>query len=387
MATIQTRPTARTSISVVGSRVHNLKNIDVELPRDQLIVVTGLSGSGKSSLAFDTIYAEGQRRYMESLSSFAKRFVSQIEKPDVDFVHGLSPVVSIEQKTIARNPRSTVGTLTDISSYLNLLFATIAEGHCPYTDEDVPSLSSSQILEHLLDLPEGTQVELRAPIFEVYGEEPSFIFTEVRKQGCREVLVNEEWVDLSEDVPNSLPPDPILFAVVDRLTISNSVEKQLKAAIDHCLRVGDSLLTVGLVDTPAGTQKRFFKKFGSSTHHLVYGGIEPAFFGFNNPEAACRTCGGIGTAKVTHRDLLITNPERSIRKGCFLKDAFTYNPDNHQGYVVYAVSQDHGIDLEKPWQDLTTEQQDLILYGPGQPFPTSDSTGRETEERAMVAMA
>jgi excinuclease ABC subunit A len=184
------RPTPRTTIAVQGARVHNLKNVSLELPRDSLIVVTGLSGSGKSSLAFDTIYAEGQRRYMESLSSFARRFVGQVSKPDVDFVFGLSPVISIEQKTISSNPRSTVGTMTDIASYLNLLFATIAEGHCPRTAERVPVRSANQILEAILSLPEGAEVELRAPVFRVYGEELDFVFTEVRKKGCRQLYVD-----------------------------------------------------------------------------------------------------------------------------------------------------------------------------------------------------
>src|SRR5829696_50777 len=163
------RPAPRTTIAVQGARVHNLKNVSLELPRDRLIVVTGLSGSGKSSLAFDTIYAEGQRRYMESLSTYAKRFVAQVAKPDVDFIFGLSPVISIEQKTLTNNPRSTVGTMTDIASYLNLLYATIGQAHCPRTGEATPSRSSSQILEALLALPEGTAIELRAPVFKVYG--------------------------------------------------------------------------------------------------------------------------------------------------------------------------------------------------------------------------
>ena len=179
------KPRARTTIAVQGARVHNLKNISLELPRGRLIVITGLSGSGKSSLAFDTIYAEGQRRYMESLSTYAKRFVSQVAKPDVDFVYGLSPVISIEQKTIGSNPRSTVGTMTDIASYLNLLFATIAEPHCPRTSERVFSRTPNQILEAILALPEGSEVELRAPVFTVYGEELDFVFTEIRKKGCR----------------------------------------------------------------------------------------------------------------------------------------------------------------------------------------------------------
>jgi excinuclease ABC subunit A len=181
---------ARTTIAVQGARVHNLKNISLEIPRDRLIVVTGLSGSGKSSLAFDTIYAEGQRRYMESLSSYAKRFVAQVAKPDVDFVFGLSPVISIEQKTLTNNPRSTVGTMTDIASYLNLLFATIGQAHCPRTGEPAPSRSSSQILEAILSLPEGTDIELRAPVFKIYGEDLEVVFTEVRKKGCRRLIID-----------------------------------------------------------------------------------------------------------------------------------------------------------------------------------------------------
>src|SRR5258705_2796988 len=180
----------RTTIAVQGARVHNLKNISVEIPRDKLIVVTGLSGSGKSSLAFDTIYAEGQRRYMESLSSYAKRFVAQVAKPDVDFVFGLSPVISIEQKTIANNPRSTVGTMTDIASYLNLLFATIASPHCPRTGEPAPSRTSNQILEAILALPEGAEIELRAPVFKVYGEELDVVFTAVRMNGSRRRFID-----------------------------------------------------------------------------------------------------------------------------------------------------------------------------------------------------
>ena len=364
------RPPLRTSIAVQGARVHNLKNVSVEIPRDQLTVVTGLSGSGKSSLAFDTVYAEGQRRYMESLSSYAKRFIAQVEKPDVDFVYGLSPVVSIEQKTIGRNPRSTVGTLTDIASYLNLLFATIGDGFCPYTDEPVPVKTASQILESVLKLPEGAEVELRAPIFQVYGEDPEFIFNEVRKLGCRYVDIDAAGassplrVDLAESVPDALPGDPKLSAVVDRFVLVPGVEKQLKAGIEHALRVGDSLMSAAVV---GGASKKhaasFAKTFGSATHALVYGDIVPDFFMFNNPESACRTCGGIGTDKRTHPDLLITNPERSIREGCFLRDAFNYRPDNHRGYSLYSLSRKYGFDLDAPWRDLDEKARDIVLYG------------------------
>ena len=354
----------RTSIRVQGARVHNLKNITVEIPRDQLTVVTGLSGSGKSSLAFDTVYAEGQRRYMESLSTYAKRFIAQVEKPDVDFVFGLSPVVSIEQKTIARNPRSTVGTLTDISSYLNLLFATIGEGFCPYTDEPVPIKTSGQILEALLALPNGAEVELQVPVFQVYGETPEFIFNEVRKLGCRFVDIDGERVDLTDNVPEALPGDPKITAVVDRLAIGPEVERQLKAAIEHALRVGDSLMSAAVVGgVPKSEARKFARRFGSLEHALVYGDIVPDFFMFNNPESACRTCGGIGTDKRTHPALLITNPERSIREGCFLRDVGNYKPDTHRGYTIYSLAQEKGFSLDTPWRELSEEARQLLLYG------------------------
>src|SRR5688572_12804303 len=240
-AAMSRRPAARTSISVQGARVHNLKNVSVEIPRDSLVVVTGLSGSGKSSLAFDTIYAEGQRRYMESLSSFAKRFIAQVTKPDVDFVFGLSPVISIEQKTLANNPRSTVGTMTDISSYLNLLFATIGEPHCPRTGEAAPNRTSSQILEAILSLPEGTEIELRAPVFKIYGEELDYVFTELRKKGCRRLIVDGRLVDISNHVEADSadadgrsgkadsPSGTTIDAIVDRFIVSRKHEKAIKA--------------------------------------------------------------------------------------------------------------------------------------------------------------
>src|SRR6202049_4800316 len=225
------RPAARTTIAVQGARVHNLKNVSLEIPRDSLVVVTGLSGSGKSSLAFDTIYAEGQRRYMESLSSYAKRFVAQVAKPDVDFMFGLSPVISIEQKTIASNPRSTVGTMTDIASYLNLLYATIAQPHCPRSGEPTPSRTASQILEAILSLPEGAEIELRAPVFQQYGEELDFVLTEVRKKGCRLLIVDGKPVDISAEVELDESKVKNMDAVVDRFVVSRKHEKAVRAGI------------------------------------------------------------------------------------------------------------------------------------------------------------
>src|SRR2546428_13827533 len=269
----RSKTAARKTIAVQGARVHNLKNISLEIPRDSLIVVTGLSGSGKSSLAFDTIYAEGQRRYMESLSSFAKRFVAQVAKPDVDFVFGLSPVISIEQKTIANNPRSTVGTMTDIASYLNLLFATIGQPHCPRTGEPTPSRTASQILEAILALPEGTEIELRAPVFKVYGEELDFVFTEVRKKGCRRLIVDGKALDISEQVELDESKVRDMDAVGDRLVVSRKHEKGIKAAIASTLLVGDGLMQ-GHVVKGAGKAEaeRVYRGLWSRGHPLVYGG-------------------------------------------------------------------------------------------------------------------
>jgi excinuclease ABC subunit A len=355
---------ARTTIAVQGARVHNLKNISVEIPRDSLVVVTGLSGSGKSSLAFDTIYAEGQRRYMESLSSFAKRFVAQVSKPDVDFVFGLSPVISIEQKTIASNPRSTVGTMTDIASYLNLLFATIGQPHCPRTGEPTPGRTSSQILEAILSLPEGTEIELRAPVFKVYGEELDFVFTEVRKKGCRRLIVDGKPVDISQQIELDESSIQHMDAVVDRFQVSRKHEKAIKAGIASTLLVGDGLLQVHVGKGASRTQAdQFYRALCSPTHHFVYGDIGPDFFMFNNPESACRTCGGLGVDKVTHPELLIPDPKRSILGGCFVREAFKYNPDTWDGRMMFSLSQALGFALDARWCDLRDDVRQTILYG------------------------
>ena len=358
------RAAVRTSVAVQGARVHNLKNVSVEIPRDSLVVITGLSGSGKSSLAFDTIYAEGQRRYLESLSSFAKRFVAQVTKPDVDFVFGLSPVISIEQKTIASNPRSTVGTMTDIASYLNLLFATIGEAHCPRTGERVPVRSASQILEAILSLPEGTEIELRAPVFKVYGEELDFVFTELRKKGCRRLIVDGKPYDLSEQLALEASEVRHMDVVVDRFIVSRTHEKAIRAGIASTLLVGDSLMQVhvsgGADRKPV---ERFYGALCSRTWHFVYGDIGPAFFVFNKPESACRTCGGLGVDKLTHPELLVPDPDRSIAGGCFVREAFKYNPDTWDGRMMFSLATALGFGLNVPWKDLPESDRHSILYG------------------------
>jgi excinuclease ABC subunit A len=355
---------ARTTIAVQGARVHNLKNVSLEIPRDSLVVITGLSGSGKSSLAFDTIYAEGQRRYMESLSSYAKRFVAQVAKPDVDFVFGLSPVISIEQKTLTSNPRSTVGTMTDIASYLNLLYATIGQPHCPRTGEPVPSRSSSQILDAILSLPEGATIELRAPVFKVYGEDLEYVFTDLRKKGCRTLIVDGKTVDLSTDVQLDEATVRHMDAVVDRLVVGRRHEKAIKAGIASALLVGDGLLQVQVTGGASKAETaRFYERVCSPTHHLAYGDIGPAYFVFNDPESACRTCGGLGVDKLTHPDLLIPDSKRSIAGGCFVGEAFKYNPDTWDGRMMYSLSKALPFRLDVPWKDLPETTRQAILYG------------------------
>jgi excinuclease ABC subunit A len=349
---------------VQGARVHNLKNISLEIPRDQLIVITGLSGSGKSSLAFDTIYAEGQRRYMESLSSFARRFVSQVAKPDVDFVFGLSPVISIEQKTIANSPRSTVGTMTDIASYLNLLYATIGEPHCPRTGEPTPSRTSSQILEAILSLAEGTEIELRAPVWKVYGEELDYVFNEVRKKGCRHLVIDDAAIDISENVELDEASVRDMDAIVDRFVVSRRHEKAIKAGIASTLLVGDGLMQIHIIKgTSKADAQRFYRSQCSTTHHFIYGDIRPDYFVFNLPESACRTCGGLGVYKLTHPELLVPDTRRSILGGCFVREAFRYNPDTWDGRVMYSLSKALSFSLDTPWQDLPATVRDAILNG------------------------
>ena len=358
------RPVARTTVAVQGARVHNLRNVSVEIPRDSLVVVTGLSGSGKSSLAFDTIYAEGQRRYMESLSSYAKRFVAQVAKPDVDFVLGLSPVISIEQKTVSSNPRSTVGTMTDISSYLNLLYATIGQARCPWSGERAPTRTASQIGEVLLSLPRGTEVELRAPVFRIYGEDLDVVFTEVRKKGCRTLLVDGRALDLSAEHDLDASDVSQMAALVDRFVIGKSHEKAIKAGVGATLLVGDSLMQVHIGKGASKAEaQRFYDALCSPTHHFVYGDIGPDYFVFNNPESACRTCGGLGVDKLTHPELLIPDPKRSIAGGCFIREAFKYNPDTWDGRVMYSLSQARRFSIDTPWNDLPQKARDAILFG------------------------
>jgi excinuclease ABC subunit A len=342
---------------VQGACEHNLKNVSLEIPRDQFVVFTGVSGSGKSSLAFDTIYAEGQRRYLDSLSSFVRHFVDQVQKPKVAFVHGLSPVVSIGQKTVTRSPRSTVGTMTDIAGYLNLLFATVGEGHCPYCNEVLPLRTVLQITERIMALPTGTQVELRAPLFPIYGEDLDFLFTEVRKRGHRTIYIDGIPHNLADTIEIDETRPHRMEVVVDTVRVRPHLEKSIRAAVEASLSIGEKFLSVHL---PDGER---LADFGCSQHGFCTGGISSEDLMFNNPQSACRTCLGLGTYMQVHPDLLVPDKRRSIVGGAFIPQAYRYNRDTWDGKMVYSLSLNYGFSLEVPFSELSPQAVDTLFYG------------------------
>jgi excinuclease ABC subunit A len=356
----------RTTVAIQGAREHNLKNISLEIPRDQLTVITGLSGSGKSSLAFDTIYAEGQRRYMESLSTYAKRFIAQVAKPDVDFMFGMSPVISIEQKTVGKNPRSTVGTMTDISSYLNLLYSTVGVAHCPFCDSEIPVRTKTQVLEQLLTLPEGTVVELRAPAWKVYGEDYNYLFAEIRKKGYRRLLLDGKEIDIAEDHDLDATDEHDMEVIVDKIIVRRGIDKQILSAIANATMIGDHFVKAHVLKCPTkGAAEQFYKSFGCPKHHLLVSDLVPEFFMFNAPFSACRTCMGLGTYMQTHPDLLVPDQTRSIKGGCFVREAFNYNPDNWDGRTMFSLTEHYKFSLDTPWNKLPEKIRDILLNGTG----------------------
>src|SRR4029079_482861 len=254
----------RTTIQIRGARENNLRNVNVEIPRDRLVVVTGVSGSGKSSLAFDTLYAEGQRRLLASMSTFAKRFVGQLKKPDVDFVNGLSPVVSIDQKTVGSNPRSTVGTMTDISDYLRMLFATMGTPHCPLCGEALVIRTPHQMTEHLLSLPRGTEVEVRAPVYKIHGEDYEYLFEQIRVNGYRRARIDGKPRDLGEHIELDEDQEHSVEAVIDSFVVGPGIDQQVVTSLEHGLKLGDGLLGFHVTKPKRQTDE----------HKKVHGGFE-----------------------------------------------------------------------------------------------------------------
>lgn len=355
----------RKTILIEGARENNLRDVRVEIPRDQLVVITGVSGSGKSSLAFETLYAEGQRRLMESMSSYAKRFVSQLKKPDVDFVSGLSPVISIDQKTISKNPRSTVGTMTDISDYLRMLFATVGQPRCPLCEEAVPPLTPHQMLEHLLALPPGTEVEVRAPVLPIYGEDLTHLAEQIRSKGYRHARIDGQRVDLGEDLDDFDPDtEHRVEAIVDRFVISESIDKQVIASLEHGLVLGDGFLGFHLLDgLSAQTIDTFHRGFGCSAHRVVAGAMHHGAFTFNDASGACVTCSGLGTYLRVHPPLLVPDPSRTLGDGAIVKEAFNHDKNSWGGRWLHSLSQHYGFSLDVPFHALDDGVVDILFYG------------------------
>ncbi len=350
-------------IIIRGAREHNLKNINLEIPRDKLVVFTGLSGSGKSSLAFDTIYADGQRRYMESLSSYARQFLGQMEKPDVDSIEGLSPAISIDQKTTSKNPRSTVGTVTEIYDYLRLLYARIGTPHCPVCGREIVQQTVDQITEQILALPEGTKLQLLAPIVRGRKGEYTKELEQAKKSGYVRVRVDGSIYDLSEKIKMDKNKKHSIEIVVDRLVVRESIRSRLADSIETATALTDGLV---LFDIIGGEEQLFSLSYACPEHGISVEELTPRMFSFNNPYGACETCTGLGVFAEFDPELLMPNKSLSIQEGGFKVLGWNWkDPKSVANMYANALHEAYGVPLDVPLKKLTKEQRDLFLYGTG----------------------
>ena len=349
---------AQDKIVVRGAREHNLKNIHLEIPRDKLVVITGLSGSGKSSLAFDTIYAEGQRRYVESLSAYARQFLEQMEKPDVDTIDGLSPAISIEQKTTSRNPRSTVGTVTEIHDYLRLLFARVGRPHCPECGKEIKSQTVQQIVDQVLALPAGTRLQILAPI--VRGRKGEFRkeFEHLRKSGYVRVKVDGTVRELSEEIFLDKNKKHTLEVLVDRLVVKENIPKRLADSLATALHLSEGIVKVEMA---SGEELVFSEKFACVDCGISLPEISPRMFSFNNPYGACPQCDGLGTKMYFDPDLIVPNPGLSIREGAVVPWQGRSSMHFHQ--ILESLGEHYKIDLYAPFRNLSPAVKQAILFG------------------------
>jgi excinuclease ABC subunit A len=349
---------ASDKIIVRGAREHNLKNIHVEIPRDKLVVITGLSGSGKSSLAFDTIYAEGQRRYVESLSAYARQFLEQMEKPDVDTIEGLSPAISIEQKTTSKNPRSTVGTITEIHDYLRLLFARIGHPHCFQCGKEIKSQTVQQIVDQVMALAPGTRLQILSPIIRGRKGEYRKEFDHLRKSGYARVKVDGSIRDLSEEIILDKNKKHTIEVLVDRLVVKEKAEKRLADSLETALGLSDGIAKVEVV---GGEELVFSEKFACVDCGISYPEISPRMFSFNNPYGACPECDGLGTKMYFDPDLIVPNKDLSIREGAVIP--WEGRSSMHFYQTLDSLSEHYRIDLYAPFKALSPQVQKVILYG------------------------
>ncbi len=341
-----------------GARAHNLKDIDVEIPRDKLVVVTGLSGSGKSSLAFDTIYAEGQRRYVESLSAYARQFLGNMEKPDVDSIDGLSPAISIDQKTTSKNPRSTVGTATEINDYLRLLYARVGVPYCPNGHGEISASSVEQIVDKVLELPERTRMQILAPVIRRKKGQHKTLFEKVQKEGYVRVRVDGQVYDVTEVPELSKSKMHNIEVVIDRLVNKEGIRSRLFDSVEAALRIADGYV---IIDTMDGKDLLFSEHYSCPVCGFTVPELEPRLFSFNAPFGSCPTCDGLGMKLVVDMDLLIPDPSKTLREGALAP----WNPisSNYYPAMLEQAMEAFGVDMDTPFEDLPQDQQDLVLYG------------------------
>lgn len=347
-------------IIIHGARAHNLKNIDVEIPRDKLVVVTGLSGSGKSSIAFDTIYAEGQRRYVESLSAYARQFLGNMEKPDVDSIDGLSPAISIDQKTTSKNPRSTVGTVTEINDYLRLLYARVGTPYCINGHGAITASSAEQIVEQVLALPERTRMQILAPIVRRKKGQHKTIFEKIQKDGYVRVRVDGDIFDVTEVPELSKSKMHNIEVVIDRLVNKDGIRSRLFDSVEAALRLGDGYL---MIDTMDGNELLFSEHYSCPVCGFTVPELEPRLFSFNAPFGSCPTCDGLGIKLEVDLDLVVPDPSKSLKEGALAP----WNPisSNYYPTMLEQAMASFGVDMDTPFEALTEEERDLVLYGSG----------------------
>lgn len=348
------------NISIRGAREHNLKNLSLDLPRDQLIVFTGLSGSGKSSLAFDTVYAEGQRRYVESLSSYARQFLGQMDKPDVDFIEGLSPAISIDQKTASRNPRSTVGTVTEVWDYLRLLFARIGIPHCPDDGTPVARQTPQQIVDRILEWEEGVRFQVLAPVVRGRKGEYETLLKDLAGQGFSRARVDGEIRELTDEIRLDRYYTHTIEVVVDRLVNRPGIEQRLTQSLETALKLTDGVADIAQEEGPTLT---FSRHLGCPSCGLSFEELAPRNFSFNSPYGACPQCSGIGTRYQVDPDLIVPDPELSLSEGAI--PMWSRNRGMYHSRMLTGVAQEMGIDMDRPWRKLSKKHQQTILYGTG----------------------
>ena len=352
---------ASEELVVHGAREHNLKDVTVRLPRNKLICITGLSGSGKSSLAFDTIYAEGQRRYVESLSAYARQFLQMMEKPDVDSIDGLSPAISIDQKTTSRNPRSTVGTVTEIYDYLRLLYARVGRPHCPICGKPISGQSQESIVDQILQLPEGTRFTVNAPVVRDRKGEYKDVFEELRNEGFTRVKVDGEQRLLEEEITLDKKFKHTIEVVVDRLRMKQDLRTRLAQSVETAAQLADGLVAIDVVDEKSPRSLLFSEKFACPDHGVSLPELQPRIFSFNSPHGACPRCTGLGAQQEIDPDLLVPDATLSIEEGALVP--WAVGNSSFYESVIQAIADRYEIPLDEPWESLTDEEQDLFLYG------------------------